>query len=173
MSWLAKLKAWWDKLRGKKPTPKPAPIVAPPPVAEILGPEYPVADAPVIIRDAVHTDLTPEPEPPKPEPGTIPGQGQGNNGFLWKATSESNSKLVVLVPSMYQGSTRLVIATISDGSGEIEEGMYGGMYEDGRPAWRFSKPGSGYPARCYCMLYISGGYTRSWRIPNPGSRTQY
>jgi hypothetical protein len=68
----------------------------------------------------------------------------GDQGFLFKPTSESDGKLVVLLPSRLSG----LIAGVQlfDPAGRIlDSGRYTGNGNGGREHFRFSKAGSGYP----------------------------
>ena len=67
--------------------------------------------------------------------------GSSADQFLWKPISEGDGNLVVLMP---KGSTDTSLS-IKDSSGNvIETAQKTGTYEDGRPMFRFSKPGASY-----------------------------
>lgn len=97
----------------------------------------------------------------------------GGYGFLWKPISDSTGKLAVHLPSRYTGniaSCQLVGA----GDTLIENGVYGG---DGngdasglRALFRFSKPGSAYPAGLVVLLRLDDGGTVRWTIDRPSQR---
>lgn len=68
----------------------------------------------------------------------------GDQGFLFKPVSESDGKLVVLLPSRLSG----LIAGVQlydPAARLLEAGRYTGVGNGGREHFRFNKPGSGYP----------------------------
>lgn len=68
----------------------------------------------------------------------------GDQGFLFKPTSESDGKLVVLLPSRLSG----LIAGVQlydPAARLLDAGRYSGVGNGGREHFRFNKPGSGYP----------------------------
>ena len=67
----------------------------------------------------------------------------GSGRFVWKPTSENDHKLVVLFP---KGTSNNFCGIYDSNNNLLESGRYDKLYEDGRPYWRFSKAGSGYPA---------------------------
>jgi len=66
----------------------------------------------------------------------------GGGRFVWKPVSENDHKLVVLFP---KGTSNNFCGIYDSNNNLLETGNYNKLYEDGRPIWRFSKPGSGYP----------------------------
>ncbi len=94
-------------------------------------------------------------------------------GFVWKPVSESDGRLVVLLPaSLRRNVERCWIA--SAGGAEIETGRFAGDNHNGnRPHYRFSKPGSGYGANIQVVARLKSGGTERWAIPNGASRTTY
>lgn len=83
-------------------------------------------------------------------------------GFLWKPVSESNGRLVVLLPR----GTRSGNVSIRDSANNLlDTGKFSGIHNGGREHYRFSKPGSGYPENCK-VVYNNVTVT----IPNPSNR---
>ena len=93
--------------------------------------------------------------------------GGGSGGFLWKPVSESNGRLVVLLPGSLRG--RVSGCSIS-GSFGSETGSFAGDTHNGRrPHYRFSKPGRSYGSNITVTARTSSG-NQSWRVPNGASR---
>lgn len=84
-------------------------------------------------------------------------------GFLWKPVSDSNGKLVVLLPSRYNGKVSSV--TVNG-----EKGSFSGIANGNRTHWRFSKPGAGYGSNVRVVAATSSGNV-TWTVPNGGRRT--
>jgi hypothetical protein len=98
------------------------------------------------------------------------GCGRYSKGsFLWKPVSESNGKLVVLIPSVYTGHTKRNTARIlSEGGSTIETGnakAFTGANGD-REHYSFDKAGYSYPKNIYFAIDLNGGGTAKWRIEN-------
>jgi hypothetical protein len=82
--------------------------------------------------------------------------------MLWKPESESDHKLVVLIPASY----RAVKVSIYDAEGNlIERGDFEGRTNGRRPTYRFTKPGKSYPDPCYLRVG-----DKVFSITNPGGR---
>ena len=99
----------------------------------------------------------------------------GSGGFLWKPVSESDGKLVVLVPSTLAGNVASceIHSTIpSTNSTLIERGKYVGNVNRGRPTFRFSRPGAGFPNNCYVVATLKDGSTKTFSVPNGASRVE-
>lgn len=87
--------------------------------------------------------------------------GGGGGSFVWKPQSESNGRLVVLLPASYASVQSITIS----GSGGRESASRSAIANGGRPHYRFSRPGSAYGHN----ITVSGG-GRSWHVPNGASR---
>lgn len=102
------------------------------------------------------------------------GAGQSTNtviggGFLFKPISESDGNLVVLLPSSMSGDVSGV--TLLDSNGQIlDKGRGLGDYDDGRPLFRFSSPGSAYPENITVIASMHDGEVRDYKIPTPAQR---
>lgn len=77
------------------------------------------------------------------------------SGFLWKPVSESNRKLVVLLPERKLGFCRV----------NGIEGRYTGQANGNRAHYRFDVPGSAFPENVVCQTSV-GNFT----IPTPALR---
>jgi len=93
----------------------------------------------------------------------------GPGGFLWKPISESDGKLVVLLPANLAYQVADVILRDSDGN-EIDRGRQAGYHNEGREHFRFSKSGRGYPDGVRVEVRFHDGSTRSYLIPDPSKR---
>lgn len=99
------------------------------------------------------------------------------SGFLWKPTSESNGRLVILLPSAYNGGrvssceihTRLPPSTGS----LVEAGGYAGDHNGDRPHYRFSRPGSGYGNNIHVVARFPDNSIETWLVPDGSERTTY
>jgi hypothetical protein len=98
----------------------------------------------------------------------------GSGGFLWKPNSESDGRLVVLLPSQYTG--RVMSAGIYESmppteEGLIEEGKFSGdSHNGGRAHFRFNRAGGAYPNNVYVVARTTDGRTVSFPIANGSQR---
>jgi hypothetical protein len=98
-----------------------------------------------------------------------PGLFQGGDGFLFKPVSESNGNLVILLPSHLQGDVSGI--SLIDSTGMIiENGQSRGPYEDGRPLFRFDRPGGGYPDNLTVQVRLESGGVKEYTIPDSAKR---
>lgn len=115
-----------------------------------------------------------EPVAPPPEPGN--GAFADPNfrvGFLWKDISESDGKLVVLLPANMQNVMRVEIRrTFAVGSEVIELGRYTGIHNGGRRHYRFQLPGYWYPVNCWLVATLNNSDAVAWLIETPGARVE-
>lgn len=95
----------------------------------------------------------------------------GSEGFLWKPESESNGKLVVLLPASLRG--KVSSCTISGSFGSENGSFAGDTHNGNRPHYRFSKHGSQYGTGITVSAKLNDGATRTWSIPNGANRTTY
>lgn len=98
--------------------------------------------------------------------------GEGG-GFVWKPRSESDGRLVALLPPQYRGNVQS--AHIADSSGRvIEQGRFAGDVHNGRrPHYRFTQHGSAYGANIYLVADLAEGGTVHWHIPHGAHRQEY
>ncbi len=90
-------------------------------------------------------------------------------GFVFKPVSESNGNLAILLPSSMAGSAQEINLIDEDGN-IIERGDSYGIYEDGRPLFRFGNPGSGYPHNLTVQVILNSGSEKNYSIPDPSQR---
>ncbi len=100
--------------------------------------------------------------------------GGGSGEFLWKPQSESNGKLVVLLPSKYTG--QVVKAGIysslpPSASNMVEEGRFAGdTHNGGRAHFRFGRSGGSYPDNSYVVAQLSNGQSVSFQVSESSAR---
>lgn len=98
----------------------------------------------------------------------------GGGGFLWKPVSESDKKLVVLLPEELRGMINRVEIHSSLPPSEatkLANGRFAGDTMNGnRPHFRFEKPGSSYGNDVHVVAYHNDGSMYTWDIKNGGSR---
>jgi hypothetical protein len=99
-------------------------------------------------------------------------QGEGG-GFVWKPRSESDGRLVVLLPPQYRGAVQG--AFVADAAGvPIEVGNFAGDEHNGlRPHYRFSEHGSAYGNEIYVVADLVEGGSVHWPIPAGAQRMEY
>lgn len=93
----------------------------------------------------------------------------GGGGFLFKPVSESNGNLAVLLPKSMAGDVSGITLVDSQGNTIENEDSYG-IYDDGRPLFRFNRPGSGYSTNLTVEVGLKGGGVKEYFIPNPSQR---
>ena len=96
-------------------------------------------------------------------PAVIPPSLQGTQVFLWKPVSESNGRLVVLIPACILADACTVGA---------EKGAAIGRHNGNREHFRFSKPGSGYGNNVQVTAYYQGAVTGTWTVPQGAARKE-
>ena len=99
-------------------------------------------------------------------------RGEGG-GFLWKPRSESNGRLVILLPTQYR--RQVSSQFVADGDGNVlETGVFTTDEHNGdRPHFRYSRPGASFGNNVYAVADLTGGGTVHWPIPNGAARTEY
>ena len=78
-------------------------------------------------------------------------------GFLWKPTSESDGRLVVLLPSSITSVVNSVRLKSAKGDTELDSGRYSGIGNGGRLHFRFGKSGSSYPDGTVLEVLLTDG----------------
>lgn len=105
-----------------------------------------------------------------------PSSAVASAGFLWKPVSESNGKLVVLLPTSLKGIVKSagIYTAFPYSSGQrLASGTFSGDTKNGnRPHYRFGKPGSGYPSGVYLIAFLSSGKQYGYRIANTSRRNE-
>ena len=98
----------------------------------------------------------------------------GSGEFLWKPSSESDGKLVVLFPSQYTGnilSSGIYEAMPPSKENLVEEGRFSGdSHNGGRAHFRFSRSGKSYPDNVYVVAQLTDGRTISFPIADGAAR---
>jgi hypothetical protein len=101
------------------------------------------------------------------------GQTGEGGGFVWKPRSESDGRLVVLLPPQYRGNVKSAHIANENG-GVIELGRFDGdNHNANRPHYRFGQHGASYGNNIYVVADLERGGTVNWSIPRGGSRTVY
>jgi len=111
------------------------------------------------------------------DPASAPSGAQqldGAEGFLWKPESESDGKLVVLLPTTLKGLIERVEVhselpptdTSKLGSGRFT----GDTHNGGRPHYRFEKEGGEYGDNVELVVYKTDGSTATWSISDGAAR---
>lgn len=91
-------------------------------------------------------------------------------GFLWKPRSDSDGRLVVLLPSQFLGRVAKVEVVSADGSKVLATGRYAGIGNGVRLHFRFDRSGSNFPNNVILQVTLTDGQIGGVRIPNPSSR---
>jgi hypothetical protein len=93
------------------------------------------------------------------------------SGFLWKPISESDGKLVILLPPSYVGRVEMV-SVVRDGV-IVDVGRFAGVHNGGRPHYRFGSRGANYGNNLFTVADLSGGGKNYWYVPSGASRTEF
>ena len=93
-------------------------------------------------------------------------------GFLWKPSSESDGRLVVLLPSTFTQSVHSVSLASPSGKTDLEGGKYSGIGNGGRLHFRFGKSGSSYPDGTNVVVTFVDGSTLRIPIKDTGTRVE-
>jgi len=101
------------------------------------------------------------------------GQPGEPGGFLWKPRSESDGRLVVLLPPQYRGN--VASTYVANPSGDIiEVGRFAGDTHNGdRPHYRFTQQGAAYGTDIYVVAELLQGGLVHWPIANGADRIEY
>ena len=91
-----------------------------------------------------------------------------SGGFVWKPISEGDGNLVVLLPSVYANKVRSL--DVRKGGSVVVRGRFTGNTNGNRPTFRFSQPGAGYGSGLTVVANLSDGSSKTWSIPNGGTR---
>jgi hypothetical protein len=160
--------AWWremgrwfqaliDKARGKQPAP-PTPPVQPPPPTPPAPPVTPVPDPPAQ-----------PPAPPPAQPGQPMDPKDLKAGAIWKPVSESDGKLVVLLPSKLTAAGTYARLRAEPTGPVLENPSRVAIANGDRKHSWFSKPGGRYPSGTW-FTSDAGGYRYAWKVIKTASR---
>ena len=98
----------------------------------------------------------------------------GAGGFLWKPESESDGKLVVLLPTEFKGKIQgaeIHSGLPADSSTLLGAGRFAGDTHNGnRVHYRFDKEGSAYGKEVYVVAKTIDGESIAWLIQNGADR---
>jgi hypothetical protein len=93
-------------------------------------------------------------------------------GFLWKPKSESDGKLVMLLPKGMNAKSIDIMSP--DGKTKLSSvsrgGNQGKVANGGREHYRFGKSGAGYPPNSRVRINTTDGKSREIKIPKPSIR---
>ena len=93
----------------------------------------------------------------------------GADGFLFKPISDTQGKLVVVLPKELTGKISKVVLRDMTGK-ELESGQWGGIGNGDREHFRYNKPGGSYPANLFVEVQLKGGGTKNYSIADPSKR---
>lgn len=100
--------------------------------------------------------------------------GSSLAGFLWKPASESDGRLVVLLPQALTGNVTnagIYSSLPPTEANKIEEGRFSGdTHNGGRAHFRFSQSGGAYPDGSYIVAELRGGEKVTFKIGDSSSR---
>jgi hypothetical protein len=101
----------------------------------------------------------------------VNGADPGSAGFLFKPVSESDKKLVVLLPPRLAGLVK-GLSLIGPNGEVIETGRYSGNGNEGRDHYRFSRAGSQYPDGVIVQATLATGELVRYTIRETSQRTE-
>jgi len=93
----------------------------------------------------------------------------GPQGFLWKPTSDSDHKAVLLLPKGMAGKVKSAVVRDANGN-VVMKGSLKGQFGDGRDIFRFPKNGESMPPNCTVEVQLQDGTTKNWKIGDPSLR---
>lgn len=94
-------------------------------------------------------------------------------GFLWKPQSESDGKLVILLPSSMNATTVHSLSVIDPKNGSvIEAGRFAGIGNGARLHFRFSKSGASYPDGSMVLVNFSDGSSARISVADSSKRIE-
>lgn len=93
----------------------------------------------------------------------------GAEGFLWKPMSDSNRRLVVLLPSSFNETAGRVEIHREPSPSEtsfVEIGAFAGIGNGNRSHWRFTQAGGSYGPNVFVLVFTHVGEVFSYSIAN-------
>ncbi len=101
-----------------------------------------------------------------------PDTGAPNDTFLWKPESDSNGRLVILLPASLTEDAVAVSLLSPDGSKVLAQGDFSGVGNGQRKHFRFPKSGGSYPPGTIVQITMKDGSQRQVRIDSTGQRME-
>lgn len=98
------------------------------------------------------------------------GKVDGPGGFLWKPASESDGKLVTLLPEKLRGKVAGVEVQSADGRSLAKGRFSGDQKNGGRPHYRFDRGGAAFGNNVKVVATLEDGQKVSWPIANGAAR---
>lgn len=95
-----------------------------------------------------------------------------NPTFLWKPISDSDGKLVILLPSALTGEVESVVLWSSDLGELLAEGRFAGVANGGREHFRFGVSGQEFPPGTVVEVTLKSGERRRIVIDNTAERAE-
>jgi hypothetical protein len=130
-------------------------------------PTSPVVETPSTIPT---TPVTPS-QPTAPVSGSVL-ESSAIEKLLWKPESDSDKKLVVLLPASWSGKVQKVDLIESESGKVIETGKYSGIGNGEREHYRFQKSGSQYNKKVALLITYKDGDTKKMSIASPDKRSE-
>ncbi|MCB0352975.1 MAG: hypothetical protein KDD64_05595 [Bdellovibrionales bacterium] len=93
----------------------------------------------------------------------------GNEGFVFKPESDSDGRLVVILPADLTNQISDVLLKDEDDT-ILERGRMSGVANGGREHFRFEQAGGDYPENLTVEVRMTNGEILSYEIPNPSER---
>ncbi len=93
-----------------------------------------------------------------------------SNQFLWKGESESDHKLVVLLPNKYRMQNVKSIKVVSNKGSEFSDNVSQNGHNGDRIHARFFQHGDSYGRNRKVVVTFNNGNTRIWNIPDGKTR---
>ena len=130
-------------------------------------------DAGSTSKDKAHNDKTQKGGGAEPQMKDVGGRMavpvDGPQGFLFKPASDSDGKLVVLVPKQMRDNVASI--KVKDESGKaLSSGTLKGTFGDGRDIFRFDKSGSSLPKNVTVEVTLKDGSVKKYPIADPSKR---
>jgi hypothetical protein len=122
--------------------------------------------APMHAAQPIHR---PQARPTSFKPNPNPGPAAGAAPFLWKPSSDSDGKLVVLLPSELTGLVAK-LDIFSPQGGLLTSGRYAGVGNGDREHFRFTQAGSKFPSGSLVRASLKDGTAVTFQVPNTGAR---
>ena len=103
------------------------------------------------------------------KPPVIPPDTSGDNTFIWKPISESDGRLVVIIPSRLLADA----CSVTTSAGGVTWGRGIGRHNNKREHFRYPQPGAQYGRNVSVVSYYQGAETGRWTVPDGSQRKTY